>query len=311
MGAIAHVMTDFARGRRLSRGCACALVVAGYVTTGPCVLAWFVTAGGLSARPRDLLAEIQVDTVSVDTADIVFSMLPTIVYVVGLGLFCVRWATASRILRRGWTTVLLGNIGMTGVYVYTGLMIMVPALRSTYGTGIAASASASPYGRCSSSRGLVRARAGRIGGRRTSPPNSATPRLRPAACKGASPARSATRVCSSSTTAPRTATTSTPTAARPRCPNPARTRTVTVLARGRRDRPRPRPRRVPGPGARGRRDGPPADGRTSGCTPKSAPSSPRSALRAPASWKPASTARPARSNETSTTAPSSASSRSP
>ncbi|GAA4963321.1 sensor histidine kinase [Yinghuangia aomiensis] len=160
MGAIAHVMTDFARGAaypRLRR----ALVVAGYVTTGPCVLVWFVTAGGLSARPRDLLAEIQVDTVSVDTADIVFSMLPTIVYVVGLGLFCVRWATASRILRRGWTTVLLGNIGMTGVYVYTGLMIMVPALRSTYGTGIAASRVGLAVWPLFLLAGLVRARAGR------------------------------------------------------------------------------------------------------------------------------------------------------
>ncbi|UGQ11796.1 histidine kinase [Yinghuangia sp. ASG 101] len=160
MGAIAHVMTDFARGRAHPR-LRLALVVAGYAVTGPCVAVWFVTAGGLSAPPRDLLAEVQVDTIDVDTADIVFSMLPTLVYVVALGLFCVRWATAGRILRRGWTTVLLGNIGMTGLYVYTGLMVMVPALRSTYGTGIAASRVGLALWPLFLLAGMVRARAGR------------------------------------------------------------------------------------------------------------------------------------------------------
>ncbi|HSA50188.1 MAG TPA: histidine kinase [Yinghuangia sp.] len=160
MGAIAHVMTDFARGSaypRLRR----ALVIAGYVATGPCVVVWFVISGGLTARPRDLLAEVQVGTIDVETVDIVFAMLPTLVYVVALGLFCVRWATAGRILRRGWTTVLLGNIGMTGIYVYTGLMIMVPALRSTYGTGIAASRVGLAVWPLFLLAGMLRARAGR------------------------------------------------------------------------------------------------------------------------------------------------------
>ncbi|WP_436776112.1 sensor histidine kinase [Yinghuangia sp. YIM S09857] len=160
MGFIAHVMTDFARGDaypRLRR----ALLAAAYLTTGPCVVLWFSLSGGWNATPRDLLAETDVGTISVDRADIVFSMLPTVVYVVALTLFCFRWWTASRLLRRGWTPVLLGNIGMTGVYVYTGLMVMVPALRDTYGTGIAAARVSLAVWPLFLLAGMIRARAGR------------------------------------------------------------------------------------------------------------------------------------------------------
>ncbi|MCF2528200.1 sensor histidine kinase [Yinghuangia soli] len=160
MGVIAHIMTDFARGDaypRLRR----ALVVTGYVATGPSVVLWVVIVGAFDIPPRDLLAESDVDTITVSPDDIVFSVLPTLVSVVALTMFFLRWWTASRILRRGWTAVLLGNIGLTGVYVYTGLMVMVPALRSTYGTGIAAARVSLALWPLFLLAGMIRARAGR------------------------------------------------------------------------------------------------------------------------------------------------------